>query len=53
MQTDHIIAWYAAMCEVYTEASGIGISVGHIAEWYLERWWAAFAEATPIRFSAA
>lgn len=44
MQIEHVTCWYGAMIEVYCDAAAIGISVGHIAEFYLERWWQAFSQ---------
>lgn len=35
----HVELFYECMVEVYTDAGAIGISVAHIAEWMLERWY--------------
>lgn len=46
MQHDeHVISYYGLCTEVYTDAADIGISVAHIAEWTLERWWQSWAVA--------
>lgn len=46
----HVQDWLEAMVETYATAAEIGISVGHVAEWYLERWWQGldWAEADEI-----
>jgi hypothetical protein len=36
----HVTDYYEALVEVYTSASqDLGIPVGHISDWALERWW--------------
>lgn len=45
--TAHVLLFYSAMTEVYTDAAAIGLPVAAIAEFYLERWWTLFA-AEPL-----
>jgi hypothetical protein len=48
MNISHIIDYHETLCSVYTDAAAIGISVAHIAEFYLERWWDEFAADVAI-----
>lgn len=49
----HCVQWYDAMLELYSSAAEIGIQVGHIADYYLERWWLHWADAANDEFFAA
>lgn len=39
----HVELFYELRVEVYTDASAIGISVAHIAEWMLECWYSVWS----------
>jgi hypothetical protein len=52
MQTEHICDYYAAITEVYLGvAAELEYPVAHIAEFYLERWWAVFSEGHRVELN--